>query len=136
MPRVLITGSRDWDEEWRLNVALKGAWLALRDRGPVTLVSGACPTGADRLAEVVWGQMGLPIERHPADWERYGKRAGFLRNAEMVEAGADLCLAFIKNNSKGASMTARLAEKADIPTIRHTTPMGAGPDSDKEEAGV
>lgn len=120
-----MTGSRDWDDYgliWRTITMQAIALLedADLDEDCMTLVSGACPTGADLMAEDVARQWGWQVERHPADWAKYGKRAGYLRNAEMVALGADLCLAFIKNDSKGASMTARLAEEAGIPTVRCT----------------
>lgn len=118
--RILITGSRDWQDR-------DAIWRALGDTvGPIditretVLVSGACPRGADALAEEWARKYGLTIERHPANWQLEGKRAGFIRNARMVHLGADVCLAFIRNGSRGASHTARLAEQAGIPTRRWT----------------
>lgn len=115
--RILITGSRTWHDEGQIIDALLGATAGV-PFGDITLVSGACPQGADRLCEKVAEALGMKVERHPADWSRHGKRAGFVRNAEMVALGADICLAFIKDGSKGATMTADLAERAGIKTRR------------------
>lgn len=122
--RVLVTGSRDWTDR----IAIADALLECRD-GVVSdvprrmlLVSGACPTGADRIAEEYAAKWGWLVERHPADWTRHGKAAGPRRNAEMVDLGAEVCLAFIKNGSRGASHAAGLAEKAGIRVVRHEVP--------------
>jgi hypothetical protein len=96
--RVLITGSRTWTDLLTIRGALREVW----GDGTTVLVSGACPRGADCLAEQVWRQWGGHVQRHPADWARYGRSAGFRRNAEMVTTGAEVCLAFIRDNSAGA----------------------------------
>jgi hypothetical protein len=111
--RVLITGSRDWDDHDLIEQQL---WH--HSNADTVLVTGACPTGADHIAETIWNDWALPIERHPAHWHRDGKRAGYIRNAHMVHLGADICLAFIRGNSRGASMTAHLAEQAGIEVRR------------------
>jgi len=112
--RILVTGSRDWTDEERIRRILQGlppGWSR------VTLVSGNCPTGADWFCEQIALEMCWVLELHPADWNQFGKRAGFIRNAEMVASGADVCIAFIRNNSKGATMTLELARKAGIRCI-------------------
>lgn len=121
--RILVTGSRDWEDVQRIEAALREyhpvdpQGFDLPDQKPV-LVHGDCPTGADRMARIAAGFLGWMIEAHPADWGTYGKAAGVRRNAEMVKLGADVCLAFIKNSSRGATHTADLAEKAGIPVRR------------------
>jgi hypothetical protein len=118
--RILITGSRTWTD-------IQAIWTALGDTvqgipvdREIVLVSGACPNGADKIAED-WGRsFGTTIERHPANWQLEGKRAGFIRNARMTNLGANICVAFIKDGSRGASHTATLAEQAGIPTRRFT----------------
>lgn len=108
--RVIITGSRKWTDREAIAEVLR----ELRDTG-ATLVSGACPTGADRIAEEIWDSWDLPIERHPADWYTYGKAAGPIRNQLMVNAGADLCIAFPLDWSRGTLDCIHRANAAGIP---------------------
>lgn len=115
MKRILVTGSRDWDD-WPTMAA---ALVAQVDGGEVVIVHGGA-RGADQMAGEWARKYGLEEEVFPAQWNTHGKRAGFVRNAEMVATAPDVCLAFIKNQSKGATMTADLAESAAIPTVRYT----------------
>jgi len=111
--RILITGSQLWDD-WDTIVKTLDEYSHHDD---VTMVSGACPDGADAMCENYAAELGWKVERHPADWDRYGKRAGYVRNAEMVKLGADYCLAFIKDGSPGSTNTKKLAEDAGIKTF-------------------
>lgn len=120
--RVLVTGSRAWTDvdfiEDTLDAVLD---LQVTHPTPLTIVHGACPRGADYIAHQ-WAlglqALGYPVvvEPHPANWRNRGRGAGAVRNAEMVAMGADLCLAFICNNSRGATHCASLAQEAGIET--------------------
>jgi hypothetical protein len=118
LTRVLVTGSRTWTDEATIAAALRQQW----NNGLSVLVSGACPRGADAIAERLWSGWGGQVERHPAAWAS-GRDAGMRRNEVMVNRGAQVCLAFIRGHSPGASHTARLAEQAGIPVHRYTSPQ-------------
>lgn len=116
MKTILVTGSRNWSDlalvKKELNL-LKDLWGT-----EVTVLSGQCPTGADRMCENIAREFGWKLKLYPADWNQYGKSAGPIRNKQMVDHGADICLAFIKDGSRGASGTAKLAEEAGIEVKR------------------
>ena len=128
--RILVTGSRDWGDRlsvyrvlndicgtYGLNYPPDEYGNTMPDPAKITVVHGDCPTGADHFADQWCLGNFLDPERHPAEWRRYGKRAGFLRNEEMARLGADLCIAFQKNNSKGTQHMIDLAEKYSIRTV-------------------
>lgn len=106
--RILVTGSRNWDDVLVIQKTLEDY-----NNFENTLVSGNCPSGADKIAEDIWRGN---IERHPANWSVLGPAAGPIRNKQMVDSNPDICIAFIKNNSRGASNTVALARMAGIST--------------------
>jgi hypothetical protein len=73
-------------------------------------------SGADYLADEVAQEFGLAVERHPAEWDKLGKQAGFIRNIEMLKTGVDYVLAFWDGRSPGTAHTLRAAKHRGIPT--------------------
>ena len=112
--RILVTGSREFDNEDTIWEAL-GGFLGDPSRTHM-LVHGAA-RGADELARTIWTANGEFEEPHPADWGLYGKAAGSIRNQEMVDAGANVCLAFYKKGAgnRGTADCVRRAKLAGIP---------------------
>ena len=88
--RVIFTGSRDWADPWMVDNVLKGLMARF---GRFTVVHGD-GRGLDHIVDSLARRYDLPIEPYTADWDRFGKRAGPLRNVLMVQSGADLCVAF------------------------------------------
>lgn len=107
--RILVTGSRDWDQP-KIIFGVLGQLAREHGHDNLVLVHGGCPTGADAIAHRYAEDMDWGIQVYPADWGYYGKAAGPLRNRDMVDSGVDLCLAFIKNGSRGATQCASYAE--------------------------
>lgn len=117
--RLLVTGGRTWDDTPVIEHAL-AAILVHHPEG-VLLVHGACPRGADAItAAYAVRTLGYRVEQHPADWHRYGRAAGQLRNAKMIAQGADGCIAFLRGASPGTMAAIRLARAAGMPVWLHT----------------
>lgn len=110
--RIIVTGCRDWKDAESIERALYDAMLP----DEVLVVVHGASGNADRAA----GRWAMRIdlveeEPHPADWDRYGKKAGPLRNSDMAASGADLCLAFWDGKSRGTLDMITKAARAGIP---------------------
>lgn len=73
------------------------------------VVSGGAP-GVDALAEKWAEEHGIPVKRFPADWNRYGRRAGPIRNTEMA-GYAEALIAVWDGQSRGTKNMIRQARK-------------------------
>lgn len=112
MVRVIIAGSRDFNDYALLEQKLN---YALAKISEIEIVSGTA-RGADQLGERYAREKKLSVKRFPADWNKYGKRAGYLRNGEMA-AYADACIVFWDGKSPGTKSMIDLAKQHGLDTL-------------------
>ena len=84
----------------------------------ITMIISGGARGADKMAAEYAVKNGIPYKEFPADWNRHGKSAGYIRNKEIVK-NADEVIAFWNGNSKGTAHTIRLAEEAGKPVYKY-----------------
>ena len=109
--RVLVCGDRLWDD---LGTLLKRLEALPED---TVVIHGAC-RGADRMGGAAAKTLDFEVEEYPADWGRYGRGAGVIRNQQMLDEGrVDLVLAFHADigRSRGTADMVRRARKAGLP---------------------
>lgn len=116
--RMIVTGSRYWSDVTAVAQAMAEHVDVSSPPSQSTLVVGDA-TGADEIAAKIADQWGMTVERHFANWERYGKVAGPRRNWEMVDSGADVCLAFPMGESLGTRGCMEMARIAGIPVFNY-----------------
>lgn len=92
---VVVCGDRNWK---RTDIIER----ELRKLPADTLIIHGAARGADTLGKFVAERIGLKVindgKGFPADWKRYGKAAGPIRNQQMIDEGKpDLVLAFHEN---------------------------------------
>jgi hypothetical protein len=124
--RVLITGSRSWTDRTTIERV-----IADLPAGTTIIHGGA--HGADTIAGDCATARGLAVEVYPvtpAEWTRYGKAAGPMRNARMLaESRPDLVIAFrAPGVSKGTDGMVRLAREAGL-RMTVVSQRPAGPNS-------
>lgn len=76
--KLIIAGGRDYylsEDDFVFLTCLEG----------ITEVVSGCARGADTCGELWAKHMGIPVTRFPAEWDKYGNRAGPIRNRKMAE---------------------------------------------------
>ena len=117
--RMIVAGGRSFSNYEALANSIEAY---LRDSnivyGQLEIVSGGC-AGVDLLGERFANERGIAITRFPAQWKKYGRAAGIIRNQEMIDYTADgtsrgILIAFWDGKSKGTGYTVKHSEKAGI----------------------
>jgi hypothetical protein len=108
--RVLVCGGRDWSDRWLYEVLDK-----LHKEYAFDVVIEGDAKGADRMAGYWARKRKIDNLKFPADWNKYGKAAGTIRNQQMLDEGKpDLVVAFPTDRSRGTWHMIRIAQDAGV----------------------
>ena len=110
--RVIIAGCRNFYNYVILNERCEYFLQNKMKTHNIIIVSGHA-TGADSLGEKFANDHSLQGELHPADWDKYGREAGPIRNAEMAEV-ADALIAFWDGQSHGTKSMIEIAKSKGL----------------------
>lgn len=110
--KVLVCGDRNWTKKSAIYRVLYGF-------PKNTLIINGGALGADMLSSQIARQLKLEVQEFHAEWDTYGKKAGPLRNIQMLKEKPDIILAFHSHihSSKGTLHMMTIAKEADIPVI-------------------
>ena len=112
MFKVIIAGGRTF-EDYEYLKKVCDFLLANRNESQIEIVSGNA-RGADTLGERYSKERGYKLTLFKADWDKYGKKAGYLRNKQMAEY-ADALIAFMeKGGTKGTQHMINLATEKGL----------------------
>ena len=112
--RILVCGSRNWQHKDIIRFCLQYFTF----NANIEYVIEGEALGADSLSREAAKDLDIPVLKFPAEWEKYGKAAGPIRNKQMLEEGKpDYILAFHNDiqKSKGTVNMIKQAEKSGIP---------------------
>lgn len=107
MFRVIIAGGRDFNDYVMMKRTMDK--LLVNITGEIAVVCGMA-RGADTLGEQYAKEKGYAVNYFPADWNKYGKSAGYRRNEQMAQ-NADALVAFWDSQSRGTKHMIDLANR-------------------------
>jgi len=96
--KLAIIGSRSF-EDYEFAVAQLHE-LIQKEKWVLTHIVSGGAKGADQIGERFALEHELELVLFKPDWKRFGKRAGFMRNSDII-AHADAVVAFWDGQSKG-----------------------------------
>lgn len=102
--RLLVCGGRDYSDVWRLTAVLDWVWID--SFGIVEVIHGGA-RGADSLAGEWAKRKGIPVRVFPADWKQHGRRAGPIRNQQMLDEGRPTVVVAFPGGTGTADMVRR-----------------------------
>lgn len=119
-----MCGGRDYGDVRRVVQTVRALQnKCARDGLPLTVIAGGA-RGADRLAADVARDLGINVIEIHAQWDTYGRSAGFRRNAEMIHrlllraAAGDRIGVTAFPGGRGTEHTCQLAEQYNIRLVR------------------
>ncbi len=114
---VIIAGSREFkDYDLLKEVCDRVLENKVKDGYKIIIVSGNAK-GADSLGERYAQEKGYEVKLYPAQWEKYGKKAGMVRNEKMADIGNALIAFFSddpKAESRGTKNMVEIARKKNL----------------------
>lgn len=117
--KILVAGSRLWEDENLVREALNGIWRAYGMPSYVELIHGNDPTGGDMMADQFAVERGWTLTVFKPDWNTNGKQAYEVRNEEMLNYGADVCLVFFSRRSPKPMKFVEGLDRIGIPYITY-----------------
>jgi hypothetical protein len=121
-PTVVVSGSRSLERD---RDAVRDAFLRLTKRmtvvagGPLLWVHGKAKSGVDAIIDEYLRDLGERVHPMPADWDRYHRSAGAIRNQQMLNlavATGGALMAIWDGQSPGTLDAIKQASKRQIPT--------------------
>jgi len=114
MIKITIGGCRGYNDYVAFKDHVDKCISLLKGEHSLAILSGHC-SGTDMMAERYANENGLALEIYQAQWKKYGRAAGPIRNKQMVEA-SDCVIAFWDQSSKGTKSLIAYANKLGKPT--------------------
>lgn len=113
--KILICGDRNWSNENKIYEILN---IYRKHEKSVEIINGGA-RGADSIAAKIGKELGFKVTTIKADWKKYSRAAGPIRNEKMIREKPDVVIAFHDkiSESKGTKNMIETAQKNKVPVM-------------------